>query len=96
MIGAVFQGIGAVLKAMVNLNFGYLIAGQILWGIASPFFMCTIALVPRKWFEDSKRITAINIWWGFNAIGTGIGYIIPYLVVNQDVFGSEPNKHEIL
>lgn len=85
-IGAILQAVGAGLKALVNVHFEFVFAGQVLCGLAQPFIMTAPAVLATQWFETDRRVMAITIGANSNTIGMAIGTVFPTIFVR----GSKP------
>ncbi len=61
-----------------------LLAGQALCGLVQPIFVNSTAKIAAAWFPVSQRDVATTIGSMANPIGTGIGQILPTLLVSAN------------
>jgi len=95
LIAVILQGIGAAIKALINIHISFMLIGQAFCAIASPFLISSIALIPTIWFEDSKRISAINMCCVSHALGSAFGFLISILLVSEDASDKSKEKLSI-
>ena len=64
IIGAVVTSLGAAIRCLVTTNFYFVIAGQILCGIAQPFILNAPTKIAVRWFlPESVRINLHRDHW---------------------------------
>ena len=95
IIGCLSVTIGAWLKVFLNIYFNLLSIGQCFCGFGASLILSAVAQFPAVWFEESKRVSAINILWGFYSIGNGFGFIIPVLLVDENARDVENEKVQL-
>ena len=69
--------------------------GQSICGVGYAFIISAVAQFPAVWFEEIRRVSAINILWGFYWIGNVIGYVIPVLLIDEDTKNINEEKSQI-
>ena len=93
MFGVFLTALGMGIKCLINQGFWICILGQVLCAIGQPFISNAPAKVANTWFGDKERIVAITMAVAFQAIGAGIGFIVPSIWVLPDDKGQDFKDH---
>ncbi len=74
---------GIVLSCFINASFSCVVLGYLIFVMGQPFILNIPAKIATYWFLPANRALATSIMVGSNVIGSGIGFAIPTLVVNE-------------
>ncbi len=80
-LGAVLMGIFGVLRGLAGVNYSLVLLGSIGIAIAQPFLMNAWTKVPAQWFSVEERATAVGIVIFANLVGTGLGMLLPPILM---------------
>jgi MFS family permease len=80
-LGAVLMGIFGVLRGLAGANYSLVLLGSIGIAIAQPFLMNAWTKVPAQWFSVEERATAVGIVIFANLVGTGLGMLLPPILM---------------
>ena len=75
---------GAWIRILVNTNFYFVIAGQVLMAIGQPFMLSAPAKLAALWFGDNERALATILGSLASPIGAVIGFLLPLLFIGDD------------
>ena len=83
-IGILMTTVGLWMKAMVNLSFWWVVAGQTIIAMGQPFLLNACAKLSANWFPKKERLRATAV--GANAFLAGIsaGMFLPSLFVDEE------------
>jgi MFS family permease len=82
-LGAVLMGIFGVLRGLAGANYSLVLLGSIGIAIAQPFLMNAWTKVPAQWFSVEERATAVGIVIFANLVGTGLGMLLPPILMSS-------------
>jgi FLVCR family feline leukemia virus subgroup C receptor-related protein len=77
ILGSILALIGVGLRALVNINFGFVIAGQVIAGIGRPFILNCQAKISANWFSAKTRGRVTQILTLILNVSLVIGMLIP-------------------
>jgi MFS family permease len=80
-LGAVLMGIFGVLRGLAGVNYSLVLLGSIGIAIGQPFLMNAWTKVPAQWFSIEERATAVGIVIFANLVGTGLGMLLPPILM---------------
>jgi MFS family permease len=87
-LGAVLMGIFGVLRGLAGPNYTLVLLGSIGIAIAQPFLMNAWTKVPAQWFSVEERATAVGIVIFANLVGTGLGMLLPPILMESMTISS--------
>jgi MFS family permease len=87
-LGAVLMGIFGVLRGLAGVNYSLVLLGSIGIAIAQPFLMNAWTKVPAQWFSVEERATAVGIVIFANLVGTGLGMLLPPILMETMTISS--------
>ena len=76
--------VGAWIRMLVNTNFNFLIAGQLLMAIGQPFMLSAPAKLAALWFGDNERALATTLGSLAAPIGAVMGFLLPLIFIGDD------------
>jgi FLVCR family feline leukemia virus subgroup C receptor-related protein len=80
VMGCIIMFVGCLTKSGIPglwySEYGSLLLGTILVGIAQPFFQCTPALLAANWFGANERTLATTIALNANQFGIAAAYLV--------------------
>jgi MFS family permease len=79
--GAILMGIFGILRGLAGANYSLVLLGSIGIAIAQPFLMNAWTKVPAQWFSIEERATAVGIVIFANLVGTGMGMLLPPILM---------------
>jgi MFS family permease len=82
-LGAVLMGIFGVLRGLAGPSYSLVLLGSIGIAIAQPFLMNAWTKVPAQWFSVEERATAVGIVIFANLVGTGLGMLLPPILMES-------------
>lgn len=82
-IGAILMGIFGILRGLAGANYSLVLLGSIGIAIAQPFLMNAWTKVPAQWFSVEERATAVGIVIFANLVGTGLGMLLPPILMSS-------------
>jgi MFS family permease len=80
-IGAILMGAFGILRGLAGNNYGLVLGSTIGIAVAQPFLLNSWTTVPAKWFSIDERATAVGMVTLSSLVGTGIGMVVPPLLV---------------
>jgi MFS family permease len=81
--GGLFVG-GAVLYTMVNYGYMFVLVGAILVTIGQPFIINVPTKIATYWFLDKNRPFATSLMTGMMLICSGVGFLLPTVLVSEE------------
>lgn len=86
MVGSVSKTIGALLKALLNVNFALLTVGQSFAAITFIFTSSSRALLARSdWFAKDERVLVLSFADAAQTIGYILGFFVPTCFVSSSM-----------
>eukprot|EP01119_Soliformovum_irregulare_P011933 TRINITY_DN3057_c0_g2_i1.p1 TRINITY_DN3057_c0_g2~~TRINITY_DN3057_c0_g2_i1.p1 ORF type:complete len:486 (+),score=149.16 TRINITY_DN3057_c0_g2_i1:29-1486(+) len=83
IIGSSLTIIGAAIRPFGQWGFGLVFFGQAICGIGQPFLLSAAPKLAQNWFPDHQRALATTIASVANPLGTGLGFLLPPLLVSS-------------
>ena len=83
LIFVICQAIGSSLRLLINTNINYVILGQTIGALGSPFGGNVNSKVSVKWFSADKRIITTSIMTSSFMIGTSAVFYISTMLFND-------------
>ena len=87
-LGAILMGIFGILRGLAGANYSLVLLGSIGIAIAQPFLMNAWTKVPAQWFSVEERATAVGIVIFANLVGTGLGMLLPPILMGTMTISS--------
>ena len=76
-IASVTMILGAWIRMLVNVNYNFVLVGQIFMAIGQPFMLTGPAKVAGLWFSENEQALATTLGSLAQPIGAMIGFLIP-------------------
>ncbi len=80
-VGALLMGVFGILRGLAGNNYGLVLGSTIGIAAAQPFLLNAWTTVPAKWFSIDERATAVGMVTLSSLLGTGLGMILPPILV---------------
>lgn len=80
--------IGAWIRQCVNIDFWFVIAGQVIMAIGQPFMLSAPAKLAAVWFGDNERALATTLGSLAAPMGAVTGFLLPLPFIGDD-FGTQ-------
>lgn len=84
LTGITLTALGMVIKTGINGGFWICIIGQLICGIGQPFLSNSPGKVAAVWFPPNERIIAMTACTITQAVGTGVGFLMPTIWITLD------------
>lgn len=81
LLGSGMLLVGGILKSFVGSGFIYLLVGQTMIAVFTPFIYINEAKLSANWFPKHERIYSTMIGMQSSILGSSIGFLLPSLFV---------------
>ena len=85
--GIIPTAIGCWSRCLVNVNFYFLLAGQVIMALCQPCLYNAPALVTTNWFPKRERPVATMAGTCMNIFGNGLGFLVPKIFLDPYMHG---------
>jgi len=82
IVGSCGTAIGLWVTCLINKSFIYVLAGQTICALASPFIINAPTKITSNWFAENERSFATMVGACANIFGICVGFFLPYLFVD--------------
>lgn len=83
-IASVTLLIGAWIRLLVNVDFNFVLAGQVIMAVGQPFMLSAPAKLAAVWFGDNERATATTLGSLAAPMGAVTGFLLPLALISDD------------
>ena len=83
-IASVTMIAGAWIRMLVNVNFYFVLIGQILMAFGQPFMMTAPPKLAGLWFSDDEQALATTLGSLAQPIGCALGFVLPLIFISDD------------
>ena len=81
--GIVTTTVGLWMRTLLNVNFMFLAAGQIIMALGQPLMYNAPALVTTNWFPQRERPVATMAGTQMTIFGVFIGFLLPSIFIDS-------------
>lgn len=82
---------GAWIRLLVNTDFYFVIAGQVIMAIGQPFMLSAPAKLASLWFGDNERAIATTLGSLAAPLGAVTGFLLPLPIISES--DETPKSH---
>lgn len=83
-IASVTLLVGAWIRMLVNIDFYFVLGGQIIMAIGQPFMLSAPAKLAAVWFGDNERAIATTLGSLAAPIGAVTGFLLPLPLISEN------------
>ena len=83
VLGITSTTVGLWMRTLINVNFMFLVAGQIIMALAQPLTYNAPALVTTNWFPQHERPIATMAGTQMGNFGIFIGFLLPSIFIDS-------------